>query len=236
MTVHDLPTLSRDIPSDDLNIRESKDGRTVFGTVVPYGRVATVSDGGAPYKEAFAMGAFARSIEQRGSKVKLMVNHDRQRLPIGRATLLEERSTGLYGEFLVSRTNSGDEALALVADGAVDSFSVGFKPVAQRNDGGVTLRTEAALREVSLVGFPAYEDALVSGVRSQLEAMTEAELVDYVLSLPEAERTAIYAALNAPAAPGTGTDDPAAPGTVDVHPDLRQQAIRQAALTLSRIK
>jgi HK97 family phage prohead protease len=148
----------------DLSLRS--DGRTVFGLVVPYGVEATVSDGSRPYVERFEQGAFARSIAERGGKVKLLVNHDKQALPIGRAVKLREDSAGLVGEFRVSQTPAGDAALELVRDGVVDSFSVGFTPMRDRRDGSVLVRTEAAIREASLVAFPAYEGALIAGVRS----------------------------------------------------------------------
>jgi uncharacterized protein len=45
--------------------------------------------------------------------------------------------------------------------------SIGFRGIRERRDGDVRVRTEVALIEVSLVGMPAYEGALVGGVRSQ---------------------------------------------------------------------
>lgn len=142
------------------------EGRRVSGTVVPYGETATVSDGAGDYQERFAPGAFTRSIEQRGSKVKLLASHDARRFPIGRVDSIRESAQGLHAEFAVSRTRDGDEALELVRDGALDSFSVGFRPIRSRTVDGVVERVEAALREVSLVALPAYEGALVAGVRS----------------------------------------------------------------------
>jgi HK97 family phage prohead protease len=142
------------------------DGRTVYGVVMPYEQTATVSDYGAPYKERFQFGAFSRSISERGRKVKLFTGHETNRLPIGRATKLAERYDGLHAEFLVAKTRDGDDALALVAAEIADAFSVGFRPVRDYDDHGVTVRTEAALLEVSLVGLPAYTGATVAGIRS----------------------------------------------------------------------
>src|SRR5664279_4006123 len=149
-------TLTRAFAGDDLLIREGE--RIIAGIVAPFGVVARVSDGGPSYDESFAPGAFARSIRERGDRIKLLVSHDRQALPIGRAIHLEERARGLYAEFKISRTVAGDEALTLARDGTVDSFSVGFSPVSQTGDmrRGVT-RTEVRLNEASLVAFPAYE-------------------------------------------------------------------------------
>lgn len=166
--------------SADLAVRD--DGRTVFGLLMPFGREATVNDGAGPYVESFKRGAFAKTIAERGDKVKLLVNHQKmQRLPIGRATHLREESGGLYGEFRVSRTVEGEEALTLVNDGVVDSFSVGFQPVSERQvKSGHIERTEVKLIETSLVAFPAYEDALIAGVRSlsEDERVRLAQLLD----------------------------------------------------------
>ncbi len=158
------PVLLRSTGS--LYLRDAGDGRTVHGLAVPYGVTAEVSDGYGTYLEEFAPGAFARSIQQRGSKVKLFTQHETRRFPIGRAVHLEERPDGLHAAFHVSDTRDGNEALELIRDGVVDAFSIGFAPVHQKRRGDVTVRTEAALREVSLVHTPAYEGALVAGVRS----------------------------------------------------------------------
>ncbi len=145
------------------------DGRRVFGVVVPYGTATEVSDPGRPgsYREVMAPGVFARSIAERGHKVKLLRDHDRTSV-LGRASRLEERPEGLFAEFVVSDTVAGNEALALARDGALDGFSVGFRPLRHRvDDDGTVVRLEAALLEVSLTAFPAYADAAVAGVRSQ---------------------------------------------------------------------
>lgn len=149
-------------------LRADATGRTVYGVVMPYSQPAEVRDGFGPsYLEQFAPGAFARSIRERGRKVKLFVQHETRRLPIGRATELDEHPEGLHASFAVAKTRDGDDALELVQAGVVDGFSVGFAPIRDRKerDGTVT-RVEAAIREVSLVHSPAYEGAGVAGVRS----------------------------------------------------------------------
>ncbi|MEU2035153.1 HK97 family phage prohead protease [Nocardia amamiensis] len=143
-------------------------GRTVFGRVVPYGQVVEISEYGDTYREKFAPGAFARSIRERGAKVKLFTGHDTRRLPVGRAVELNERADGLHASFDIASSRDGDDALELVRSGVVDAFSIGFRPLQHRMDGDVVVRTEAALMEVSLVGLPAYPGAEIAGVRSQL--------------------------------------------------------------------
>lgn len=142
------------------------DGRTLYGLAVPFGQVATVSDGdGRPYRERFERGAFARSIRERGDKIKLLVGHDIRRLPIGKATTLEERADGLYAEFAISDTSAGNDALTAIRDGLAGSFSIGFAGIREHWDGDVLVRTEVALREVSVTEFPAYSGAAIGGVR-----------------------------------------------------------------------
>ena len=152
----------------DLERAKGGDGRTIVGIVAPFNVPATVSDGGAPYRESFRFGAFAKTIAERGDKVKFLSQHDRRSNPLGRATLLREDTAGLYGEFRVSKTAAGDETLELVKDGALDAFSVGFAPIrSAKTKDGVVERTEVALREVSIVTFPAYADAVIEAVREE---------------------------------------------------------------------
>lgn len=139
----------------------------MYGTVVPYGQVAEVSDGGRPYRERFEFGAFDRSIRERGNKVRLFDSHNTRRLPIGKAIELREHQDGLHAAFEIAATRDGDDALELVRSGTVDAFSIGFRGIRERHDGHVVVRTEVALMEVSLVGLPAYAGAAIAGVRSQ---------------------------------------------------------------------
>ena len=147
-------------------LRAADDGRNVYGCCVPYGVETEIQELGRRYTERFAPGAFSRSIRERGSKVRLLVSHNTRTLPIGKATELYEQPDGLRASFAIAATRDGDDALELVRSGTVDSFSVGFRPIRDRQENGVTVRVEAALYEVSLVGFPAYPGALVGGVRS----------------------------------------------------------------------
>lgn len=157
----------------DLEVRSDGAGRTVFGLLVPYGPTAEVDDGRGVYQERFVPGAFARSIRERGDRVKLLLNHNARALPVGKFTELREDPAGLVGAARVSQTAQGDEALELVRDGVLDAFSVGFRPVRQRRAvDGVTERVEVALREASLVAFPAYDGALVGGVRSNVRTIS----------------------------------------------------------------
>jgi HK97 family phage prohead protease len=154
-------------------LRADGEGRTVHGIAMPFGEVATVNDGYGMYQERFEFGAFKHTIQNRGHKIRLFAVHSSMRkLPIGKATELREERDGLHAAFHVAETRDGDDALELVRTGVVDSFSISFRPIRDRKDKGVTVRTEVALVEVSLVGVPAYEGATVAGVRSASPALT----------------------------------------------------------------
>lgn len=163
---------------------EQGDGRTIFGRAVPYGQVTKAQErSGRIVREKFEYGAFGRSIRERGHKVHLRVEHNAMSLPIGVAESLEERSDGLHAEFRVSDTSDGNDALRLVSDGVLDAFSIGFVPIKHRWDDDVIVRTEASLREVSIVADPAYEGAEVAGVRSSLGRILTADIARRRLNL-----------------------------------------------------
>jgi uncharacterized protein len=143
-----------------LALEEREDGRTLTGLAVPYDTPTKIGN----YEETFRRGAFA---DADPDQVPLLAQHDREQLPIGRATSLTERSDGLEVELRVSKTALGDDVLALVHDGAVTGISVGFVPV---EDSWNELRTQvdrikAKLVELSLTAFPAYDQAKILAVR-----------------------------------------------------------------------
>lgn len=212
----------------DIEIRADGTGRTVHGIVVPFDRVARVSDGGRPYQEAFQRGAFSKTITERGDRVKLLSQHNARTNPLGRATLLREDAAGLYGEFHVSKTAAGDEALELLRDGALDSFSVGFSPIKHEKRQDVMWRTEVALREASLVTFPAYDGALVGGVRS----LTEDDLTEIARMLAEhTDLRSTPAGEPEQAAPAAPAEEPAQPLAVSLsHRSLRRLAREKGVL------
>lgn len=154
-------------PFADLEIRSDGDGRTVYGIAVPFDEPTPIREHGREFTEVFKQGAFAKTINDGAQRVKFLMNHDRQSAPLGRAVSLVEDPTGLVGEFRVSKTQAGDEALELIRDGVLDAFSVGFRPIRDKWNRARDFveRIEVALPEVSTVSFPAYSGALVSGVR-----------------------------------------------------------------------
>lgn len=196
------PVISRAFMSD-IEVRSGGDGRTIYGIVVPFDRVATVSDGGRPYQESFQMGAFAKHLQERSRPIPLLGQHEQRKNPLGVSSLLREDAAGLYGEFKVSNTNAGNEAIELARDGAM-SFSVGFTPVKHVKRAGVVVRTETGLRETSLVTFAAYEDALVGGVRWDSLDDEQIELLRQYLA--QAEQLRSTTPEGEPGSAGTSSD------------------------------
>ncbi len=176
----------------DLEVRGG-DGRTVVGIAMPFDEPANIVEpSGQRFVETFRRGAFARTIRERGDRVKFLAQHNRQAMPLGRATLLREDTQGLYGEFRVSKTTAGDEVLELVRDGALDGLSVGFAPLSNGDRWNATRseveRLEVALREVSAVTFPAFAGAGIAGVRSAVPVLTIPQARLRLLALKEPPR------------------------------------------------
>ena len=148
-----------------LEVRKEGDGRTIVGIAVPYDVEQRITPG---LVEVFRKGVF-RDVTRAANRVKLLFQHKTD-APIGRAIMLEERDGGLYGEFRISKTEAGDEALELIRDGVLSNLSVGFQPLRDEKRGGVVNRLKAHLAEVSLVTFGAYGDsASIVAVRQEIE-------------------------------------------------------------------
>lgn len=168
MTNTNSDVIVRHIIADSIDVRDSADGRRVCGIAAPFG---SEFDAGA-FVETFVRGAFAKTCAERGDKVPLLEGHRADAMPLGRATRLEETSDGLYAEFLISRTQRGEEALQLARDGVMHSFSVGFVPVRDKRrttaDGRPLVeRHEVKLHHVGLISeVPAYDDAKVLAIRA----------------------------------------------------------------------
>ena len=162
-----------------LEVRKDGDGRTVCGICVPYDVEQRIH---SSLVEVFRKGAFD-AVTRAAHRVKLLQGHNEKTLPLGKATLLREDARGLYGEFRVSKTDTGDQALELVRDGVLTHLSVGFQPLQdRRRKDGIVERIKAHLAEVSLVTFGAYGDAAaVEKVRTTLEKPNLAAL-DEVLA------------------------------------------------------
>ncbi len=125
-------------------------------------------------------GAYARALSrfsQDARQVKMLWQHDPAQ-PIGVWQEVREDGQGLYvkGRLLDSVARAR-EAAALIAAGAIDGLSIGYRTVrATKNDKGQRLLTELELWEVSLVTFPMLPSARVGRKDEQVDATIMHEL------------------------------------------------------------
>ena len=168
----------------EVEIREVNDEkREITGLAVPYGQVTEIGT----YKEMFERGAFDDDTE-----ATLFYGHDHRAggLPIGKLISSRNTDEGFEVTARISQTPKGDEVYALLRDGVLKSFSVGFEPVKHQTKDGVVVRTKANLKEVSIVPMPAYVGASIAEVREnnnnkEIE-MTENNINSEVVELREA--------------------------------------------------
>lgn len=123
-------------------------------------------------------GAFAKSL-QSGNPIRLLSQHDIKE-PIGVIKSAREDEKGLFVEGkLTLEVQKAREIRALLKDGAIDSFSIGFriKDSDFDRDRGVRLIKDIDLGEVSFVTFPANPAATLSVIKSagELETIKDVE-------------------------------------------------------------
>lgn len=155
--------------STSLEWRESKislasdDSRTIEGLAVPYERETKLGSG---YYETIAADAYQP--DGGVGSIKLLWRHG-EVIGAGTAT---SGPDGVTIRARLSRTSAGDDAYQLVKDCAVDSLSIGFIPLEYEetwdNDNNLHVRQKLIdIKEVSLVPWPAYDDAKVTKVRER---------------------------------------------------------------------
>lgn len=139
------------------------DGAVISGYASLFGR----KDQGG---DRVAKGAYAASLG-RNASIKMLWQHDPAQ-PIGVWEEVREDEKGLWvkGRILTD-VEKGREAAALIAAGAIDGLSIGYRTVkAQKDDKGGRLLSELELWEVSLVTFPMLPEARVAGKGDEPEA------------------------------------------------------------------
>lgn len=116
--------------------------------------------------DVVAPGAYSASLtalETSGSRVKMLWQHDPMQ-PIGVWEELREDSRGLWVKGrLLTEIARGGEAAALIAAGAIEGLSIGYRTKrARQADSGRRVLTEVELWEVSLVTFPMLPTARIA--------------------------------------------------------------------------
>jgi HK97 family phage prohead protease len=164
------------LTAQQVTLDASADGeptRQITGLAVPWNVKATLSGGESVI---FLEG----SLPEDGPMPKLLEYHDETRV-IGRVTERVSTSEGMMFVAKLSATRAADDALALLADGALDSVSVGAVPTKFKRLADGTLEvSEARFLELSVVTQPAYESAQVYSVAAsspEEEAPDEEEVI-----------------------------------------------------------
>ncbi|WP_337958570.1 HK97 family phage prohead protease [Sphingomonas naphthae] len=156
------------------------------GTFDGYGSVWDVVDS---YQEVVARGAFTESLAElkaKGRPVPVLWQHN-ARQPIGAWTDLIEDDHGLAGkgELLIDEVALAKEAHALMKRRIVTGLSIGYwvRESSYDEKTGIRTLTKLDLVEISLVTFPANDDARVEAVKFKLahgELPTDREMEKYL--------------------------------------------------------
>lgn len=187
--------MKREISWRGIQLRadDNTDGHVLEGIAVPFGEVIDTWDG----RETFDPDCVFDGLQD----AKLCYQHGET---IGRITNGQAHEDGLHITARISNTARGRDAITLIRDGVLDSFSVGFMPVSDETDkDGVTHRKRVRLLETSIVSWPAYENAKLTGQRSRFDTeqptnketetrkdniMENNEIMDAITSMQEEQR------------------------------------------------
>ena len=134
------------------------DGSVIEG----YASLFGLADQGGDIVSAGAYAASLKRLAGRGDKVRMLWQHDPAQ-PIGIWEEIREDAKGLWVKGrLLPEVAQAREAAALIAAGAIDGLSIGYRTVrAERDAQGRRVLTEVELWEVSLVTFPMLREAKV---------------------------------------------------------------------------
>ena len=181
------------------DLTASETDRTISGKIVPLGaEVGNTSVG----KVIFEQGSI--SIAE-GKTIKLLSQHDVKK-PIGKMKSFEVTDDAIYATFSISKSQRGNDALILAAEGLESGLSVGVDVLASKPKQGVLYVTKASLQEVSLVTEPAFKSAQVTDIAASEETPevveetqpTESEQVveetTDTVAAPDIEASAVEAA------------------------------------------
>lgn len=114
-------------------------------------------------------GALTKAIAGRAS-VPMLLFHDHKR-PVGSWAKFDETGEGLSVEGKIAmKAEAGREAHALVESGALSGLSIGYKTLKHRFEGKTRQLHELSLHEVSLVPVGMNERAVVTQIKSILDA------------------------------------------------------------------
>lgn len=142
--------------------------RIVSGPLLPIDTPHPIRPG---LVEAFTRTTFAHQ-EKALRRIQLRDQHATSpgSISLGHAVGLEQRDGWYWLDARVAPTTVGDHYLGLLADGALSSWSAGFRSHSTEVRGGVTWHTRATLLESAFVPLPAYDGAAALALREREES------------------------------------------------------------------
>lgn len=146
----------------------------------------TVWDTVDSYNSTFRRGSFAKTIQNRSSKVKVFYDHEHL---VGSSIELREDDHGVYGKGKLNLSvDKAVEAYEFMKDGTLEGLSFSFRSIKDSYEAGVRVIEELELFEYGPVVFPANENALVTDVRSKdfNESLTQEMLYSRSFRVKEA--------------------------------------------------
>lgn len=153
-------------------------------TITGYASLFGQADQGGDVVQPGAYSASLERLAAAGCKVKLLWQHDPGE-PIGVWDEVAEDDRGLYVKGrLLTETRRGQEAAALIAAGAIDGLSIGYRTIKAERDGkGRRQLKELELWEVSLVTFPMLPSARITAKAEPAAADPTQELAGVLRTL-----------------------------------------------------
>jgi HK97 family phage prohead protease len=240
--------ITRTVPLLDYEIERSGDGRTVVAYAAAFGVTAEINDQEGHYDETINPAAFNKILARSGSisNVSVHFNHgltlwgtpsDRYAMPLGTPEDIKPDGRGLLTRTRYAKTDLGDEVLELWRDGAIrgQSFRGATYQSVTRSKRGpngrpVIERLQLGLREYGPTPNPAYVDAGLVAIRSQLltrpaSEMTPAERRELAALLAETPDLGID--LHEDPVTDPGTVPPVVPPAPGLSPEALQAANAQ---------
>jgi HK97 family phage prohead protease len=153
---------------------EGDDGMTLSGHGAVFNEWTTIDSWEGRFRERISPGAFKKTLQENGSRVRLQFDHGQHpligSLPIGSIRKLKEDSRGLFVEARLADNWLVQPVREAIENESIDGMSFRFSVVAERwdkEDDDMPERTitEVRLMELGPVVWPAYDGTDV-GVRS----------------------------------------------------------------------
>ena len=157
-----------DNPLSDCEIKLDSTKQGVFeGYASKFGGVDS-------YGDTIMKGAYVKTLKS-GRNPSMFVNHDSYQVPVGDWTHLSEDDHGLYVKGKVDLNHKdGPTVYSALGRGAMDGLSSVYKVAkgggTENETGGMDL-SEIILKEISVVNFPADDEARISVVKHAIETI-----------------------------------------------------------------